>query len=213
MYRHILFFLFLFILTSPVRAQLFSGGLKFGMTQTTYSGNLDSGETIWDPISGIAGGVTGELSVLGPLSVAGEIQYVRMGAQSRVRYNSFPSSLTSRTSYLSLPLFAQLNLGPSGIVVPRFFVGGAALIELESVILVEADMTSEIFIEENSSIESFDYGLIVGLGIDFNLASQRLTLEVRYYNGQNDVSKPTSELGEETVLNNRGWAIMTGVLF
>ncbi len=213
MHKHFGLILFLFLFSAPVQAQFFTGGLKFGMTQTTYSGNLASGETIWNAISGIAGGATAEVSVFRRFSAVGEIQYFRMGAKTRVRYNNFPSLLTSRSAYLSLPLFLQVRLGSTGIIRPRIFIGGAALIALESVILVEADMPSQIFIEENNSIETFDYGIITGAGIDFHLSNQRLTLEARFYTGQNDVIKPASDIGESTILNNRGWAIMTGVLF
>ncbi|MCY3630165.1 MAG: hypothetical protein OXG94_09165, partial [Bacteroidetes bacterium] len=58
-----------------------------------------------------------------------------------------------------------------------------------------------------------DYGLMVGAGIDFDVAAQHLSLELRYYQGQRDVTKPDSETGELTVLNNQGWMIMAGVLF
>jgi len=213
MNRKFLLILLLFFMTVPTQGQTLTGGLKFGMTQTTYTGNLESGETTWDAISGIAGGVTAELSLFRFLSAVGEVQFVRMGAKSRVRFNNFPSLLTSRTSYLSVPLLVQVRLGATGIVRPRIFAGGAALVALESVILVESSMPRQIFIEENNSIESFDYGIITGIGLDFHLVSQRLTLEARFYTGQNDVSKSTSELGESTILNNRGWVIMTGVLF
>jgi len=213
MNRKFLLILLLFFMTVPTQGQRLTGGLKFGMTQTRYTGNLESGETTWDAISGIAGGVTAELSLFRFLSAVGEVQFARMGAKSRVRFNNFPSLLTSRTSYLSFPLLVQVRLGATGIVRPRIFAGGAALVALESVILVESSMPSQIFIEENNSIESFDYGIITGIGLDFHLVSQRLTLEARFYTGQNDVSKSTSELGESTILNNRGWAIMTGVLF
>jgi len=213
MNRKFLLILLLFFMTMPTQGQTLTGGLKFGMTQTTYTGNLESGETTWDAISGIAGGVTAELSLFRFLSAVGEVQFVRMGAKSRVRFNNFPSLLTSRTSYLSVPLLVQVRLGATGIVRPRIFAGGAALVALESVILVESSMPRQIFIEENNSIESFDYGIITGIGLDFHLVSQRLTLEARFYTGQNDVSKSTSELGESTILNNRGWVIMTGVLF
>ena len=209
----ILFISFLVGIAS-VNAQQITGGLKFGMTQTTFAGNLATGETSWDNISGIAGGVTAELNLYRGLSVVGEILYLRMGAKTRVKYNrDFPGLLTSRSSYLSVPILAQFRFESSGIIKPRFFLGGAALFALESVILVESSLARQIFIEEDDSIEFFDYGLMTGAGVDFHMASQRFTLEARYYRGQNDVTKATSETGESTVLNNRGWAIMVGVLF
>ncbi len=202
-------------LTVPVsvNAQRVTGGLKFGITNTTFIGNLAAGETTWESITGVAGGGTAELRIVGGLSAVGELLYLRMGAKTRVQYNDFPGLLTSRASYLSAPVLLQFRFDPSGLVRPRIFLGGAALFVIDSAILVEATDTGQIFIEENESIETLDYGLMVGAGIDFDVASQRLSLEARYYQGQRDVTKPDSETGELTVLNNEGWMIMAGVLF
>ncbi|MCY4205029.1 MAG: porin family protein [Bacteroidetes bacterium] len=209
----LLFVTFFLAGTLPVNAQRINGGLKFGVSRTTFTGNLAAGETAWESISGLAGGVTIELRVFRGFSLVGEVLYLRMGAKTRVQYNNFPGDLTSRSSYLSIPALAQLRLGESGTIRPRIFIGGAALFVLESAILVESRVDRQIFIEEDDSIESLDYGLMAGLGVDLHLASQRFTLETRYYGGQNDVTKTSSQTGEATVLNNQGWTIMTGVLF
>ena len=145
--------------------------------------------------------------------MVGELLYIQMGSKTRVQYNRFPGYLTSKSSYLSVPILAQFRFDSSGILRPRVFLGGTSLFALESAIVVEADDTGQIFIEENDSIESFDYGLMTGAGIDVHFINQQFTIEVRYYRGQNDVTKPSSEIGETTVLNNQGWAIMAGVLF
>lgn len=198
---------------TSVNAQRVTGGLKFGITNTTFVGNLAAGETTWESITGVAGGATAELRIAGGLSAVGELLYLRMGAKTRVQYNDFPGLLTSRSSYLSAPVLLQFRFDPSAIVRPRIFLGGAALFVVDSAILVESTDTGQIFIEENESIETLDYGLMIGAGIDFDVATQRLSLETRYYRGQRDVTKPDSETGELTVLNNEGWMIMAGVLF
>ena len=198
---------------ASVDAQRVTGGLKFGITNTTFIGNLAAGETAWESITGVAGGGTAELRIVDGLSAVGELLYLRMGAKAQVRYNDFPGLLTSRASYLSAPVLLQFRFDPSGIVRPRIFLGGAALFVVDSAILVESSDIDQIFIEENESIETLDYGLMIGAGIDFDVATQRLSLEARYYQGQRDVTKPDSETGELTVLNNEGWMIMAGVLF
>jgi len=198
---------------TSAHAQLISGGLKFGMTQTIFAGNLAAGETTWSSISGVAGGAASELRLIGGLSAVGELLYIQMGSKTRIQFNSFPGLLTIRASYLSIPVLAQFRFDSSGILRPRVFFGGASLFVLESATLVEADESGQVFIDENDSIESFDYGLITGAGIDVHLINQRFTMEVRYYRGQNDVTKPSSATGEATALNNQGWAIMAGVLF
>jgi len=209
----LLIFILLQIGVKSIQAQLITGGLKFGMTQTTFAGNLAAGETTWEPISGVAGGATSELKLIGGLSVVAELLYFQMGSKTRIQFNNFPGLLTSRASYLSIPILAQFRFDSSGLLRPRIFIGGTSMFVLESAILVEADESMQIFIEENDSIESFDYGLITGVGIDFHFINQRFTLEARYYRGQNDVTKPESETGETTMLNNQGWAVMAGVLF
>ena len=204
---------FFLINVTSANAQQITGGLKFGMTQTTFSGELSSEETDWKSVTGIAGGVTTEWYLYRGFSMVGELLYLRMGAKTRVSYNSRPGVLTSQSSYLSVPVLAQFRMETQGIMKPRFFLGGAALFALESAIIVESRTDRQIFIEEDDSIEFFDYGLVAGAAVDFHLIAQRFTLEARYYQGQNDVTKPNSETGTSTILNNRGWAIMAGVLF
>ena len=153
---------------------------------------------------GIAGGGTAELRIVGGLSAVGELLYLRMGIKTRVQYNDFPGLLTSRSSYLPAPILLQFRFDPSGILQRQIFLGGAALFLVDSEILVESTDTGQIFIEENEFIETFDCRLMIGVGIDFEVAVQRLSLEARYYRGQSDVTKPDSETGELTVLNNGG---------
>ena len=200
------------LLAAPSNAQRIRGAIKLGMTQTTFSGDLASGETTWENVTGIAGGGSAELELIGGLSAIGEVLYFRMGAKTRVQYNDFPGVLTSRSSYLAVPILGQFRFESSGVVRPRFFLGGAALFALESVILAESTTDGQIFVEEDESIEPFDYGLMFGAGLDLYLASQRFTIEARSYRGRNDVTKPHSETGD-SILTNQGWAIMLGVLF
>lgn len=200
------------LLAAPSNAQRITGAIKLGMAQTTFSGDLASGTTTWENISGLVAGGSAELRVVRGLSAVGEVLYLRLGAKTRVQYNDFPGTLTSRSSYLTFPILGQFRFESSGIVRPRIFLGGAALFALESVILAESTADGQVFIEEDDSIETFDYGLMFGAGLDLYLASQRFTIEARSYRGRNDVTKPHSETGD-SVLTNQGWMIMLGMLF
>ena len=205
--------IFLLIGSETASAQQITGGLKFGLTHTTFSGNLIAGETTWESVTGIAGGLTSEWHLIGGLSLVGEILYLRMGAKTEILEGSSPYLLTSRSAYLSSPILVQYRFRSSRVIRPRIFIGGAALILLESAIILESRTDGQIFIEEDESIKSFDYGPMAGLGLDFYLSSQRLSLETRYYRGQRDVTKPASDIVESTVLNNQGWAIMATLFF
>ena len=200
------------LLAAPSNAQRITGVMKLGMTQTTFSGDLASGPTTWENVAGLVGGGAAELRIVRGLSAVGEVLYYRMGAKTRVQYNDFPGILTSRSSYLTFPILGQFRFESSGTVRPRIFLGGAALYALESVIIAESTTDGQIFVEEDDSIETFDYGLMFGAGLDLYLASQRFTIEARSFRGRNDVTKPHSETGD-SVLTNQGWAIMLGVLF
>ena len=197
--------------TLPVNAQRTTSRLKFGITHTTFSGNLASGETTWEGVSGIAGGVATELRFVKGFGIVGELLYLRMGAKTQL--NQLPQKLSSRSSYLSVPILIQYQFESSGVLQPRFFFGGAGLFLLESVVIVESTTDQQIFIEDDDSIKSFDFGIVTGAGVDFFLASQRLMFEIRYYQGRKDVTKPNSTTGSSSILNNRGWAIVAGVLF
>lgn len=95
---------------------------------------------------------------------------------------------------------------------PRVYAGPVFAYNASALFSVEARDGLGSIAEQDDSVESTDFGFAFGGGIDFEVGGQMLTVDLRYYIGQHDVTKPNPELGESN-LQNRGVFIMAGVVF
>ena len=203
---------FLALLYSPAQAQQWEGGLKVGGASTTFAGDLAAGETTWNRRLGMtAGGSVGYRLRFGLMPVA-EMTYVRMGASTSVRFLGVPATMQNDLTYLTGALFLQYRLYSGRYINPRIFAGPALSYRLNALITVAAENELGVLAEQDDSVEETDFGYILGGALDIELMAQVLTLEVRYYVGQRDISKPNPELGESD-LRNTGIMIMAGILF
>ncbi len=135
-----------------------------------------------------------------------------MGASAPVMYLGVPATVRSDLTYLTSSFLLQYRLHTGQYVYPRIFAGPALSYKLGATITVEARDGLGVLTEQDDSVEGSDYGFTIGGAVDFELGGQILTLEVRYYIGQRDVTKPNPELGE-SALRNRGVIVMVGILF
>ncbi len=196
---------------SSTRAQ-WTGGIKIGTSYTDFSGDLVGGKTTWKRVLGLSAGASFGYELRGGLSAETELLYLRMGAKTNVLYLDIPATLTSKLVYLTMPVLLQYRLQAGQYLSPRFFAGPAGLFNLDALVAVAARPDDELLFEEDESIEALDYGLMAGAALDFDVSDQRLTLEMRYYRGMMDVTKPAGEIGD-SVLRNQGFVILIGVLF
>ncbi len=135
-----------------------------------------------------------------------------MGASAPVMYLGVPATVRSDLTYLTSTFLVQYRLHTGRYVNPRVFAGPALSYKLGATVRVEARDGLGVLTEQDDSIEGSDHGFAIGGAVDVELGSQVLTLEMRYYLGQRDVTKPNPELGESE-LRNRGIIVMVGLLF
>ena len=205
--------LFLGILPGlPTQAQYLTGSIKIGASSANFEGDLAGGATAWESILGIAAGGSIGYELESGLGLMAELLYLRMGAQAPVRYNDFPASLESKITYLALPVLFQYKLKAGQYFAPRFFAGPAGMFKMDALVAVDDRETGALFYEEDQSIENLDWGLMLGGGLDFEVSDQTLTLEVRYFGGRMDITKPSGEL-DGSDLRNRSVTVMAGIMF
>lgn len=201
-----------FLLGLPAQAQYWTGSIKIGASSANFDGDLAAGATTWDNILGIAAGGSIGYELESGLGVMAELLYLRMGAQTAVRYNDFPATLESKITYLALPVLVQYKLKAGQHFSPRLFLGPAGMFKMDALVAVEDRETTGLLYEEDQSIENLDWGLMFGGGLDLEISDQTVTLEARYFGGRRDVTKPSGEL-DGSVLRNRSMTVMVGILF
>jgi len=202
----------LMLWSTAALAQRWEGSIKVGTASTTFRGDLAAGETTWNRRLGFAAGTSLGYKLRYGFTPAVEFSYVRRGASTAVIFLDVPATLQSNLTYLTSSLLLQYRLYSGGYVYPRIFAGPVLANTLNAQISVSSRDGLGVITEQDDSIEEWDQAFVVGGGIDAEIASQVLTLELRYYLGQRDVTKPNPELGE-SVLQNAGVIIMIGILF
>ena len=204
--------LLMILVPSTALGQRYEGSIKVGVASTTFEGDLAAGATTWSRRTGFAAGGSMGVKLRYGFTPALELTYVRMGASTRVIFLNVPATMQSNLTYLTATALLQYRLYSGGYVNPRVFAGPALSYTAAATITVRARDGLGALSEQDDSIEGSDFGFTAGGGIDMEIGSQILTLEMRYYIGQRDVTKPNPELGESDV-RNRGVVVMAGILF
>ena len=204
---------FLLVLTvaTEAHAQRWVGALKAGSAVTQFSGEtLTSVE--FDPSVGLVGGVAVGFDFGTGLAILPEILYVKKGAYFDVLLGETPTRIRSDLTYLEVPVLAQYRFETSGYVHPKFFTGPMVAFMLDSRIEFQPEGSDLVQEEEDGSIESTDFGAVVGAGVEVELSDQRLSFEARASFGMADITKPDVDQRDPS-LRNTGIVFLVGVVF
>ncbi|HMJ16235.1 MAG TPA: PQQ-dependent sugar dehydrogenase [Polyangiaceae bacterium] len=155
---------FLFGAPRSAQAQELHYGGKLGLTAGRLRGN-NTGVAEFAP--GFAIGATGRLELLRYLSLEADLLYAQKGSGIST------SDERLLLQYLSLPLLVQGTL-PLGPVTPRLFAGPVGSVLLSA--SVRGDARTHL-------IETFDFGVMGGLGVDIALPIGALTVDASYERG------------------------------
>jgi len=211
-YISALFVIYLFFSSLPASGQRWSGALKVGGAYTTFNGELASGSTDWEYLAGLAGGGTLGYYLNNNFVVQLDIMYTRMGASTNTMDMGIPVRLTSELTYLSFPFLLHYRIDTGRYVHPRLFAGPSIAFQLNAYLTIEPLNNGMTLTEQDASIENIDIGTIAGAGLEYQIGSQHLLLEARYYLGSSDITKP-DEFVRDTRLRNQGIIILIGILF
>ncbi len=156
-------------------------GLKGGLSQATLKFSPDQGIPL-SRLNAPTGGVFWDFN-LGLFSIQPEALYVRMGA----RMEEGADWLEDRFDYIQIPVLLKIKLLP-GPIKPVIYAGGyySFLLSAKEVANIGGVESSS---DLKAELESSDYGLVFGGGIDFNLVAIKLSAEFRYNLGLANIGK------------------------
>ncbi|MDX1548342.1 MAG: porin family protein [Rhodothermales bacterium] len=187
----------------PAAAQEWTGGLKLGGTVTTLSGDAASE---LDPRTGWAGGFSLGYDFGTGLVVRPEVIYAVKGAYADLDVDGIPVRARSTISYAEIPLLVSYRY-PHGTLHPVVYAGPMAAFKLDATIRFRARGSDREQTEQDDSVQGFDYGAVVGTGLEWDVGGQRLSIEVRGSFGRANVREA------EPPLRNTGAMLLVGVLF
>jgi opacity protein-like surface antigen len=198
---------------TPAEAQRWVGALKAGGAITNFSGETRTDVT-FDPRVGLAGGGALGYDFGTGFAILPELLYVRKGAYFDTLLGEIPTRIRSDLAYLEVPVLAQYRFETNGYVHPKVFAGPMVAFLLDSRIEIRAlgsDLTQN---ESDDSIESRDFGAVVGAGVEVEVGDQRLSFDARASLGMADITRPSDDPGlSNPSLHNRGIEFFIGIVF
>jgi hypothetical protein len=156
-------------------------GVKGGLGLSKFSVN---GEDVTGlislkaPVGGLFFGIG-----MGPFSIQPEVLYVRIGA----RMEEGEDWMEERMDCIQVPLLLKVNVMP-GPVSPMIYGGPYGAYRLTAKEVAYIDGENESYDVKDETV-SFDYGIVFGGGLDFNMAAVKLSAEVRYNLGLANLAK------------------------
>jgi hypothetical protein len=145
-------------LPAPSTAQGFHGGVRADLAFANFRGaDYDQ-----DRRTDFRAGLWGELELSGPVDVLGEVVYATKGTAI--------GDETFDLDYIEIPVAAKVGLGES----PVYVLAGPSIS-----FLIDDPFEGDA----SDLLNSVDFGLLGGVGIDFALGNLPVMLDVRYHTG------------------------------
>jgi hypothetical protein len=154
-------------------------GVKVGINDATTGGADASSQSI----TSFNAGMFATFNVAGLLALQPELLYTMKGYKA-----SYPvmdevgpipfgsGNVTAKISYLEIPVLLKLNTSSLSIIRLNIFAGPEVAFKLSS----KATSGSPSSEQDLQNINSTDFGIIVGAGININLPITTLMADIRY---------------------------------
>ena len=173
-------------------------GVKGGVNITNISGPGDSP----DSRTGILAGIVVDISLPAvPLGVETGLYYSQKGAESE----EMGATMSTNLDYLEVPVLAKLSIGPPGPFTPHILAGPYLAFNINAEDDFEGQTT-----DISDSINSTDFGGVVGVGADFSLGLTTLNAQARYSFGLTSVFD--SDMVQDDY-KNRAITLSVGIMF
>ncbi len=162
--------------------QRLSFGPRIGTNISRINGGYGS-----QYISGFSGGLFLMYSNISHFGVSADVLYSQRGGKYDYMATPVGShyTYTQRLNYIDVPILARYFLNLKGKFRPNIFAGGSAnfLLSAKQKNLTQNDQKLPD-VDKKDDYQNIDLGLVVGLGLNFEvMKGRRLLLDIRYQPG------------------------------
>ncbi|MEX0661463.1 MAG: porin family protein [Balneolaceae bacterium] len=190
----------LFLLTCFAKTAEAQSPVNLGIKGGVNLANLSDSDA--DVRTGLIGGLAIDFGLpLMPLGIETGIYYSQKGLSNEAN----GATGTLKLDYLEVPLLAKFSLGPPGPISPSFVIGPYAGYLLNSEYEGENEFGGGTINFEDDT-ETVDFGLLAGVGVDFNLGLTKVNVQARYGYGLVDAF-------DDEDSKNRVLSITAGIMF
>ncbi len=180
----------MFLAPQASHAAGLKGGVELGLNYSTFMG---SDATDAKSKAGFAIGGFLNVGFTDLISLQPELLYTQKGASD---------SQTTNISYLEIPILVKFSFLTDKKVSPNVFVGPSLAF------LLAADTGGP---DISSNLNGFDYGAVIGAGVNIGLGGGALIVNLRYDYGLADIAKEVA--GRQPDVKNGALSLMVGYQF
>lgn len=164
-----------------IKAGFNISGLNFGSND--YQSFLGH-EIFWlftNNLTGFQAGFYHTISLSDRLWLQPELLYITRGLSADTDFMYESIDYKVRLNYIQLPLLLKWVITGKGIIRPGLLLGPYGAVKVSANKTVAVGQSSEAAVLEN--VNSFDYGVLVGVFLEIKLGKGNLNLEFRYNHG------------------------------
>jgi outer membrane immunogenic protein len=191
-------------------AQDITWGGRLGLNMSTLSTNVDV-----DFKSKICytAGVFATIGLMNALTFQPELLYSNKGAKYEETFEDQIYKVMVILNYLEMPLLFKYNFGMMGDSqwMPNVYAGPYAAYRLNGKFKVKFDGQTETEDINSDEMNTIDYGLVLGAGLDVPMGRGQITFDVRYSLGMANTAK--NDPGENEKTRNRVLQALVGYSF
>ncbi len=152
-------------------------GLKAGLALAgLYGGSAGN----WDGRTGFTGGVFLRWIVNESFTIQPELLYTMKGAEYSENYQGSTLDITLEMNYLEIPILAKYAFPLEWKVKPHLFAGPSIGIKIGDNLEARYKGQSTAIPDSVADLNSFEFGFVVGGGVDIPLGSGLINLDIRY---------------------------------
>lgn len=178
-------------------AQFSSIGIKAGLnlskldSENHYGNYVNYGNSYR---SGMNIGLFTEINSSDNFLMHAEIIYSMRGSEFIIEENNlptyapFPHKVIYKLDYLEIPLLFQYSFLTQSRILPKIFLGPVVSFILNSKIET-FDEDNSLGEYDNNRIKSTEFGIIIGVGADYNLSPGKIIIDMRYQYGLTNLNE------------------------
>ncbi len=164
------------------KSQSLSFGPKIGYSNTTFVGNDVPNDA--NTLNNITAGIFFKAAAGEIVSFQPEILYAQRGGTTKP--DNEPDGATLAIDYLQVPILIKAQIPVAETVFPFFYAGPYGAFELNNE-FTATGFNGVLSFTDDADVNDFDYGVVVGAGIDFQVNSLFIGIDARYDVGMTEV--------------------------
>jgi len=193
--------------TGYAQVKYIGGSAGFNLSKLDFKDDLKAYD--FNFRNGFKCGIMAEYELSNSFLTRIEINYAMKGTEYGLEEKyAFPKhKFIEKLNYMEIPVLFQYYM-PSGFIIkPQIFIGPEIAFLLNSKIeYIENDKSIGEY-DDTDKWKSAEYGLVVGIGADYELSVGKILFDIRYNYGLSNINKSQgSRVTSNTLLFNIGYA-------